>query len=108
MLYLNGDGEWLKPTVLASVAAAIYLTETLIFIFAKRRTATVLQSPRQFFCLPLFRFAKPFINGLLNWHSQQGDNYTGNNKKLNNMQLKYNLNDKPPVIHTLLYGLQCS
>ena len=22
------------------------------------------------------------------------------------MQLKYNLNDKPPVIHTLLYGLQ--
>lgn len=57
-------------------AAAIYLTETLIFIFAKRRTATVLQSPRQFFCLPLFRFAKPFINGLLNWHSQQGDNYT--------------------------------
>lgn len=76
MLYLNGDGEWLKPTVLASVAAAIYLTETLIFIFAKRRTATVLQSPRHFFCLPLFRFAKPFINGLLNWHSQQGDNYT--------------------------------
>ena len=75
-LYLNGDSEWLKPTVLASVAAAIYLTETLIFIFAKRRTATVLQSPRQFFCLPLFRFAKPFINGLLNWHSQQGDNYT--------------------------------
>ena len=56
--------------------AVIYLTETLIFIFAKRRTATVLQSPRQFFCLPLFRFAKPFINGLLNWHSQQGDNYT--------------------------------
>ncbi len=48
----------------------------VIFIFAKRRTATVLQSPRQFFCLPLFRFAKPFINGLLNWHSQQGDNYT--------------------------------
>ena len=76
MLYLNGDGEWLKPTVLASVAAVIYLIETLIFIFAKRRTATVLQSPRQFFCLPLFRFAKPFINGLLNWHSQQGDNYT--------------------------------
>ena len=76
ILYLNSDGEWLKSTVLASAAAATYLTETLIFIFAKRRTATVLQSPRQFFCLPLFRFVKPFFNGFLGWHSQQGDNYT--------------------------------
>lgn len=76
ILYANGDGEWTKPVVLASTAVALYLSETLIYIFAKRRIAKVLQSPRQFFCLPLFRFVRPIINGLLNWHSQQGDNYT--------------------------------
>lgn len=75
-LYLTGDGSWLKPVSLASTAAAFYLTETLIYIFSRRRIARVLQSPVQFFCLPPFRFARPLVNGMLNWHSQQGSNYT--------------------------------
>lgn len=76
LLYFTGDGSWLKPVVLGSVAAAVYMAEALVYIFSRRRIARILQAPRLFFCLPLFRFVRPLVNGMLNWHSQQGKNYT--------------------------------
>ena len=76
-LYLQGDPmQFIKPAVLASIAVAVYLAETLVHIFAVRRIARVLQAPRPFFCIPPFRFVRPIINAKLSARASQAKNYT--------------------------------
>lgn len=65
-----------KGAAIAGAGAALYLAETLIHIFAYRKAAAALSSPRLFFTLPLFRFVRPIINACHNSKSAQAGNYT--------------------------------
>lgn len=70
------DGNPEKGAAIAGTGAALYLAETLIHIFACRKAAAALSSPKLFFTIPLFRFVRPMINACHSSKSARAGNYT--------------------------------
>ena len=69
-------GNYINAGVLAGAAVALYLTDTLIYIFAHRKMSRILNSPLLFMSLPVFRTFRPIINLRYRTQSKRVDNYT--------------------------------
>lgn len=75
-LFFQNSEKWLIPGIICAYTIIIYLAETLIFIFSMRKTAQILQAPKLFLTIPIFRFMRPFINFRFRTKSSHYDNFT--------------------------------
>ena len=76
LFLLQNTDEWILPAILTGYSVIIYLTESIIHILSYRSIAKMLQAPKLFFTIPIFRVWRPIANLRFRSLASRSDNYT--------------------------------
>lgn len=76
LFLLQNTDEWILPAILTGYSVIIYLTEAIIHILSYRSIAKMLQAPKLFFTIPIFRVWRPIANLRFRSLASRSDNYT--------------------------------